>query len=172
MTGIPRVRTGWVDVDGVEVFYREAGHASAPLVLLLDGLPSSSFMFRDLIPRLADRPRCQNQLRTSATTPTELTCLPCERSRLARVWAEARPNRHCSLCAVARMQGSKEGLRGSDPNSPPGRSLRRVFRMTSQHCGDRDRDGRYQRAFSEHNSGTSWLPLLNHSVAQRRLMSR
>ena len=76
MTGIPRVSTGWVDVDGVEVFYREAVPASASVVPLLDGLPSSSFMFRDLVPRLADRPRCQNRLRTSAPTPTELTCLP------------------------------------------------------------------------------------------------
>ena len=42
------------DVAGVEVFYREAGPASAPVVLLLHGFPTSSRMFRDLIPRLAD----------------------------------------------------------------------------------------------------------------------
>lgn len=46
-----------VDVDGVEVFYREAGPASAPVVLLLHGFPSSSHMFRDLIPRLSDKYR-------------------------------------------------------------------------------------------------------------------
>ena len=43
-----------VDVDGLEVFYREAGPADAPTLLLLHGFPSSSHMFRDLIPKLAD----------------------------------------------------------------------------------------------------------------------
>src|SRR5271163_3875822 len=43
------------DVDGFKVFYREAGAATAPKLLLLHGFPSSSHMFRDLIPRLADR---------------------------------------------------------------------------------------------------------------------
>lgn len=46
-----------VDVDGLEVFYREAGKAEAPTVLLLHGFPSSSHMFRDLIPQLADKYR-------------------------------------------------------------------------------------------------------------------
>ena len=41
-------------VGGVNVFYREAGPDSAPVVLLLHGFPSSSRMFRDLIPRLSD----------------------------------------------------------------------------------------------------------------------
>jgi pimeloyl-ACP methyl ester carboxylesterase len=43
------------DVDGLKVFYREAGPAAAPKLLLLHGFPSSSHMFRDLIPLLADR---------------------------------------------------------------------------------------------------------------------
>lgn len=42
-------------VRGVEIFYREAGAPSAPTVLLLHGFPSSSHMFRDLIPLLASR---------------------------------------------------------------------------------------------------------------------
>ena len=42
-------------VNGHEVFYREAGHADAPVVLLLHGFPTSSRMFRNLIPALADR---------------------------------------------------------------------------------------------------------------------
>jgi pimeloyl-ACP methyl ester carboxylesterase len=42
-----------VEADGVRVFYRAAGDASAPVVLLLHGFPSSSFMFRELIPRLS-----------------------------------------------------------------------------------------------------------------------
>jgi len=44
-----------VDVNGMKVFYREAGKATLPTLLLLHGFPSSSHMFRDLIPRLADR---------------------------------------------------------------------------------------------------------------------
>ncbi len=44
-----------VDVDGLSLFYREAGPADAPVLLLLHGFPSSSHMFRDLIPKLADR---------------------------------------------------------------------------------------------------------------------
>ena len=43
------------DVDGFKIFYREAGPAQAPKLLLLHGYPSSSHMFRDLIPLLADR---------------------------------------------------------------------------------------------------------------------
>ncbi|MFJ1971661.1 alpha/beta fold hydrolase [Streptomyces sp. NPDC087903] len=44
-------------VRGHEVYYREAGPADAPVLLLLHGFPSSSHMFRDLIPLLADRYR-------------------------------------------------------------------------------------------------------------------
>ena len=46
-----------VEADGVRVFYRAAGDTSAPVVLLLHGFPASSFMFRELIPRLADEYR-------------------------------------------------------------------------------------------------------------------
>jgi pimeloyl-ACP methyl ester carboxylesterase len=42
-------------VNGRKVFYREAGAPSAPTIILLHGFPTSSFMFRDLIPLLADR---------------------------------------------------------------------------------------------------------------------
>jgi pimeloyl-ACP methyl ester carboxylesterase len=42
-------------VDELKVFYREAGDPKAPTVLLLHGFPTSSHMFRDLIPALADR---------------------------------------------------------------------------------------------------------------------
>src|SRR5262252_5859680 len=49
ITSIPRV-----EADGIRVFYRAAGDESAPVVLLLHGFPASSFMFREVIPRLAD----------------------------------------------------------------------------------------------------------------------
>jgi pimeloyl-ACP methyl ester carboxylesterase len=44
-----------VDVNGLEIFYREAGSAGSPNLLLLHGFPTSGHMFRDLIPLLADR---------------------------------------------------------------------------------------------------------------------
>jgi len=48
------VRCNSVDVDGLKVFYREAGNQACPTVLLLHGFPSASHMFRDLIPQLED----------------------------------------------------------------------------------------------------------------------
>jgi pimeloyl-ACP methyl ester carboxylesterase len=44
-----------LEADGVSVFYREAGAPDAPVVLLLHGFPTSSFMYLELIPHLADR---------------------------------------------------------------------------------------------------------------------
>jgi hypothetical protein len=44
-----------VDVQGIPIFYRESGPKEAPALLLLHGFPSSSHMFRNLIPLLADR---------------------------------------------------------------------------------------------------------------------
>ncbi len=46
-----------IAVDGLDLFYREAGPADAPVLLLLHGFPTSSHMFRDLMPLLADRYR-------------------------------------------------------------------------------------------------------------------
>lgn len=54
-SGETRYRT--IDIGGVEIFYREAGPATAPVVVLLHGFPTSSRMFRNLIPMLADRYR-------------------------------------------------------------------------------------------------------------------
>jgi pimeloyl-ACP methyl ester carboxylesterase len=44
-----------IEIDGLEIFYREAGDPTTPTVLLLHGFPTSSHMFRNLIPRLSDR---------------------------------------------------------------------------------------------------------------------
>ena len=44
-----------ITVDGLGIFYREAGCPSAPAILLLHGFPTASHIFRDFIPRLADR---------------------------------------------------------------------------------------------------------------------
>ncbi|KWX67831.1 alpha/beta fold hydrolase [Mycobacterium sp. NAZ190054] len=45
----------YATVDGYRLFYREAGSPGAPAIVLLHGFPTSSFMFRNLIPELADR---------------------------------------------------------------------------------------------------------------------
>lgn len=50
-----KTRYHTVDVNGVKIFYREAGSPTAPTLVLLHGFPSSSHMFRDLIPHLAGR---------------------------------------------------------------------------------------------------------------------
>ena len=49
------VRYRTADVDGRKIFYREAGSAASPTLLLLHGFPSAGHMFRDLIPLLSDR---------------------------------------------------------------------------------------------------------------------
>jgi pimeloyl-ACP methyl ester carboxylesterase len=54
-SAVPVTSVHKVEADGVEVFYRAAGDPNAPVVLLLHGFPTSSFMFRELIPRLADQ---------------------------------------------------------------------------------------------------------------------
>ena len=54
-SAVPVTSIHKVEADGVNVFYRAAGEPSAPVVLLLHGFPTSSFMFRELIPRLADQ---------------------------------------------------------------------------------------------------------------------
>lgn len=44
-----------MNIDGLSIFFREAGSPHNPTIILLHGFPSSSHMFRDLIPCLADR---------------------------------------------------------------------------------------------------------------------
>jgi pimeloyl-ACP methyl ester carboxylesterase len=51
----PQVSFRHAQVDNVKVFYRQAGNPAAPTVLLLHGFPTSSFMYRELIPMLANR---------------------------------------------------------------------------------------------------------------------
>ena len=53
-TGV-RMQYKTVPIDGLDMFYREAGPSGAPVVLLLHGFPTSSHMFRNLIPALADK---------------------------------------------------------------------------------------------------------------------
>ena len=53
----PVVHYRTASIEGVNVFYREAGPADAPAIVLLHGFPASSNMYRNLIPALADRYR-------------------------------------------------------------------------------------------------------------------
>ena len=53
----PQVRYKTVKVGDLDIFYRDAGPKDAPVVLLLHGFPTSSQMFRNLIPKLADKYR-------------------------------------------------------------------------------------------------------------------
>src|SRR5271169_73587 len=57
LSTVPVTSVHRVKADGIRIFYRAAGDAAAPVLLLLHGFPTSSFMFRDLIPRLADQYR-------------------------------------------------------------------------------------------------------------------
>ncbi len=52
---LPNVSYRTITVEGVDIFYREAGDPNNPTVLLLHGFPTSSHMFRELIPELADQ---------------------------------------------------------------------------------------------------------------------
>ena len=54
---VPLIHRKRIEADGVRIFYREAGDPNAPVMLLLHGFPASSFQYRELIPRLADRYR-------------------------------------------------------------------------------------------------------------------
>ncbi len=54
---IPQTAIHRIEADGVTVFYREAGAQDAPVILLLHGFPTSSFQYRELMPRLAGRYR-------------------------------------------------------------------------------------------------------------------
>jgi pimeloyl-ACP methyl ester carboxylesterase len=54
---VPVTSVSKVEADGIQIFYRASGDATAPVLLLLHGFPTSSFMFRDLIPRLANHYR-------------------------------------------------------------------------------------------------------------------
>lgn len=51
----PSVKHCTIEIDGIKIFYREAGSSDAPVVLLPHGYPSSSFQFRNFMPVLADR---------------------------------------------------------------------------------------------------------------------
>ena len=54
---IPPIRYRTVEIDGAEIFYREAGAEHAPAIVLLHGFPTSSHMYRNLIPALVDQYR-------------------------------------------------------------------------------------------------------------------
>ena len=60
-----------LDIDGIKVFYREAGPKDATTILLLHGFPTAGHMFRDLIPQLADRFLRRDRLQGGPLLPAE-----------------------------------------------------------------------------------------------------
>src|SRR5580765_2290055 len=54
-TTLPEVTCHTQEIEGVKIFYREAGPQSGPVLVLLHGFPSSSFYFRNLIPLMAGK---------------------------------------------------------------------------------------------------------------------
>lgn len=52
-SNLPTIRLHTVEADGIKIFYREAGPVDGPVLLLLHGYPTSSHMFRHVMPRLA-----------------------------------------------------------------------------------------------------------------------
>ena len=54
MTNLNSTKHKTIEIDGLDIFYREAGNPNSPTILLLHGFPTSSHMFRNLIPLLAD----------------------------------------------------------------------------------------------------------------------
>ncbi len=55
MLDINKTHFKTIRVDNTDVFYREAGHPASPVLLLLHGFPTSSHMYRNLIPLLSDK---------------------------------------------------------------------------------------------------------------------
>ena len=55
ISGVSTVYHRTIEIDGLDIFCREAGDPSNPTILLLHGFPTSSHMFRNLIPALADQ---------------------------------------------------------------------------------------------------------------------
>lgn len=55
LNNIPKTTNKVLKIDNVEIFYREAGNPNNPTILLFHGFPTSSSMYRDLIPLLADK---------------------------------------------------------------------------------------------------------------------
>ena len=97
-----------ITVHGLEVFYREAGPKEAPVMLLLHGYPTSSHMFRHLVPALARRYR--------VIAPGHLL------SGLVRAVA-AKPISETGLRRDARFRAQiAPRLRSGSPHRPPARS--------------------------------------------------
>ena len=101
---VPRVAHRFVEVDGVRVFYREAGPRNAPTMLLLHGFPSASHQFRRLIDVLGGRYRL-----IARTTPASGTPARPGRPRPAG----RSPTPSTGLPTSSRGRGAKPGRAGA-----------------------------------------------------------
>src|SRR5437588_89840 len=91
----PTVFYRTINVEELEIFYREAGPRDAPTVLLLHGFPSSSHMFRNLIPMLADKYRSEEHT-SELQSHSDLVCRLLLESYLAHTSLHSFPTRRSS----------------------------------------------------------------------------
>ena len=110
-----------VKIDGLDIFYREAGPKDAPTILLLHGFPTSSHMFRNLIPALAD-----SSTSSPPTTPASATVRHRRSGEFDYTFdklAEGRSKLHREGRADE-VRPLRPGLRGSGRLPAGGRSTR------------------------------------------------
>jgi len=79
---IPQISIGFIEADGIKVFYREARAKDAPVILLLHGFPASSFQYRELMPLLTDRYRVSEKTRLFRLRDTRSRLLDKRRNRI------------------------------------------------------------------------------------------
>ena len=112
-------------IDGVKVFYREAGPADGPVILLLHGFPTSSHMFRSLIPYLADKYRViapdypgygESDAPDTPSSTIRSRTMPTSSTRSCSDWA--RSATRCTSWIMARRSGT--GWRSSIPSGSAG----------------------------------------------------
>ena len=103
----PAVGYRTVNSSGMKIFYREAGESNAPALLLLHGFPTSSHMFRGLIPLLAGRYHVIARICQAPASPkrgnagnssTHSTILPAS-STISRIQSASIALRSCSITA-------------------------------------------------------------------------
>jgi pimeloyl-ACP methyl ester carboxylesterase len=121
---LPAVYYRKANAGGMNIFYREAGEANAPALLLLHGFPTSSHMFRGLIPLLADRyhlvapdlPGSASRKRRIAGHSITPSIISPASSTISRVRSLLGPARYMFSITARRLVSA---LRSNILNAPP-----------------------------------------------------